>query len=102
MRASSGEERSSAGRPIQPDLWLCLGTHCDSRAPAYLERELAGGPPAGRAAAGYALARAGLEAQLARRREDESDARVLAHFDQALAGHHSQSHFGELDFTDAP
>ena len=53
------DERRSAGRPVQPELWLCLGPHGAERASTSIELELAGGPPAGRCAAALALARAG-------------------------------------------
>lgn len=64
------EERRSAGRAIQPELWLCLGTHGGERARAALEHELAGaGSDLTRRAALVGLARAGhrdaLEAALA-------------------------------------
>jgi len=91
------EERASAGRPIQPDLWLCLGAHEDERVVRYLTRELASGSPAGRAAAGYALARANLGHLLEPFREKEADPRILRHFENALSGRHSQNLFGELD-----
>ncbi len=60
------EERRSAGRPIQPELWLCLGTHEPERALPALEQELAQGDPAGRRAAVLALARAGQVSDCAR------------------------------------
>ena len=96
------EERFSAGRAVQPDLWLCLGKDAGERGVKYLERELESGTPEGRAAAGYALARADLGHRLEALSHNERDDRVLAHFTNALAGHHSQTHFGELNFRDAP
>ena len=96
------EERASAGRPIQPDLWLCLGTHEDERVARYLTRELAHGSPAGRAAAGYALARANLGHLLEPIREKETDPRILKHFENALRGQHAQNCFGELDSATLP
>ncbi len=55
------EERRSAGRPVQPDLWLCLGRHGGERALAALLRELEPTNPhrLGRRAAAYGLSRAG-------------------------------------------
>ncbi len=54
------EERRSAGRPVQPQLWMCLGKHVDERALKSLRHELTTATPlAGRRAALLALARAG-------------------------------------------
>ncbi|MCB9915402.1 MAG: EboA domain-containing protein [Planctomycetes bacterium] len=45
MALDLADERRSAGREVQPTLWLCLGHFGGERALASLERELAGGPP---------------------------------------------------------
>jgi hypothetical protein len=59
MALDLADERRSAGRPVNPELWLCLGAHAGPRGLAALERELEVGSPRGRAAAALALARAG-------------------------------------------
>ncbi|HMN43059.1 MAG TPA: EboA domain-containing protein [Povalibacter sp.] len=53
------DERRSAGRPIPPQLWLCLGTHEEDRSLHALRTELRRGDLRGRSAALLALARAG-------------------------------------------
>ncbi|MBB6093480.1 hypothetical protein HNQ60_002361 [Povalibacter uvarum] len=53
------DERRSAGRPVPPQLWLCLGTHGEERALNALRTELRRGDLRGRRAALLALARAG-------------------------------------------
>ncbi|MSR61020.1 MAG: hypothetical protein EXS08_01050 [Planctomycetes bacterium] len=60
MALDLAEERRSAGRPVPPELWLCLGTYGGARGLAALERELASANPnaLGRRAAVLALARA--------------------------------------------
>lgn len=59
MALDLADERRSAGRPVNPLLWLCLGAHGGARALASLEHELEHGHPHGRAAAALALVRAG-------------------------------------------
>lgn len=61
MALDLAEERRSAGRPVQPELWMCLGTHGGQRALDSLQYELTHGPVAGRRAAYLGLARAGQE-----------------------------------------
>lgn len=57
MALDLADERRSAGRPVNPDSWLLVGKHAGARGVASLERELASGSPAGKAAAAEALAR---------------------------------------------
>jgi len=57
MALDLADERRSAGRPVNPDTWLLVGKHAGPRGIASLERELASGSPAGKAAAAEALAR---------------------------------------------
>lgn len=97
MALDLADERTSAGRPVQHELWLCLGPNGGERALAALARELESGAPAGRAAAAYALARAGRADELARRAGAERDARVRDHARRALAGEHDQRRFRELE-----
>jgi hypothetical protein len=59
MALDFADERRSAGRPVPPQLWLCLGRHGGDRALLALSRELDGPVPLGRAAALFALVRAG-------------------------------------------
>lgn len=82
------EERRSAGRPIQPELWLCLGEHAGERGLAALEAELAPENPsrAGRRAAALGLARAGEAARLSELVEGEDDDEVAATMRSALSG----------------
>jgi len=53
------EERRSAGREVQPELWLCLGAHAGERGLEAMEQELESAHVLGRKAAALALARAG-------------------------------------------
>lgn len=57
MALDLADERRSAGRPVNPDSWLLVGKHAGARGIASLERELASGTPAGKAAAAEALAK---------------------------------------------
>ena len=59
MALDLADERRSAGRPVQPELWMCLGTHGGQRALDSLLHELASDHTAGRRAAYLGLARAG-------------------------------------------
>jgi hypothetical protein len=72
------DERRSAGRAVQPDLWLCLGTHGGERGRASLLRELAVENPEriGRQAAAFGLSRAGEQALARRLSETERDPKV--------------------------
>jgi hypothetical protein len=57
MALDLADERRSAGRPVNPETWLLVGTHGGARGIASLERELAAGTPAGKQAASEVLAR---------------------------------------------
>lgn len=59
MALDLAEERRSAGRVVQPELWMCLGTHGGQRALDSLQHELASDHVVGRRAACLGLARAG-------------------------------------------
>jgi hypothetical protein len=61
MALDLSEERRSAGRAINPQLWLCLGAHGAERGLAALLRELDAGNSEGRAAAALALGRLSAE-----------------------------------------
>ena len=90
------DERRSAGRPVQPELWLCLGSHGGERALASIERELSAGPALGRRAAALALARAGQADRLPNLTQSESDPVVLETIERALAGRSNQNEFQSL------
>ncbi len=90
------DERRSASRPVQPELWLCLGTNGGERALESMKLELLGANPGGRSAAAYGLARAGRSDLLRELREKEKDPGVLNAMDRALAGQHSQIEFRTL------
>lgn len=92
------EERRSAGRAIQPDLWLCLGEHAGERGLEALEVELATGTdPAGRAAAAYGLMRSGQAERLAVLLSEEQDQRVAEAMRDAHGGHTDQGAFRALE-----
>lgn len=96
MALDFADERRSAGRPVPPALWSCLGPHGGERALRSIERELREGPREGRAGAALALARAGERARLAELLEHESDAELRAMMARALEGATSQAAFAAL------
>jgi hypothetical protein len=57
MALDLADERRSAGRAVQPQLWSCLGSFGGERARRSMEFELSSGTPEGRAAAAQGLAR---------------------------------------------
>lgn len=91
------DERRSAGRPVQHELWLCIGAHGGARAITALETELAGDDELGRRAAAYGLARAGAHELLADLARQESPGPVADAMRDALAGHCSRTAFRALD-----
>ncbi len=97
MALDLADERRSAGRDVQHELWLCLGAHGGERGVESLERELQGSNTIGRRAAAYALARAGETARLERFLAEEGDAGVADSMRDALAGNTSQEAFRALD-----
>lgn len=94
------DERRSAGREVQSDLWMALGSFGGERALASIEQELNEGNPTGRAAAALALARAGHAERLESRLADESDARVAETMRRALAGDSGQRAFESLSLQE--
>lgn len=58
MALDLADERRSAGRAVQPELWMCLDLHAGERGQKALDLELKQGPPLGRLAAVLGLARA--------------------------------------------
>jgi len=90
------DERRSAGRAIQHELWLCLGQVSGQRGIEALEHELASSNTIGRRAAAIGLARAGEEPRLRALLVSESDPVVAETMRQALEGRTSQAAFGDL------
>lgn len=91
------EERRSAHRPVQHELWLVLGRFGGERARASIETELAGSNALGRRAAAVALARAGASTRLAELAAKERDPAVRATMESALRGETSQRAYAPLD-----
>lgn len=93
------DERRSAGREVQHELWLTLGTHGGDRALAALEVELdpANSNTRGRRAAAYGMARAGATERLAELAETEPAGPVADAMRDALAGNTSRIAFRALD-----
>ena len=89
------DERRSASREVQPELWLCLGEHGGDRGIASIERELESGDSEhGRAAAALALARAG---ELERLKRYASRPELAAAVADALNGPVGQTAFRSFD-----
>lgn len=93
------DERRSASRPVQHELWLCLGRASGDRGRAAIESELSGTNVIGRRAAAIALARAGASDRLAELLRVERDPAVRATMSSALAGRSEQSAFQDLEPT---
>jgi hypothetical protein len=101
MALDLAEERRSAGRHVNPQLWLVLGPHAGERGLRALLHELQHALPEGRAAAALGLGRleaktrekAGISALLAR----EQDPRVLDALRQAVTGDVNQDAFRPFD-----
>jgi hypothetical protein len=96
MALDLADERRSAGRPVNPQLWLCLGAHGGERGLESLERELSGTYSEGRAAAAIALMRAGERDRLGSLCALERDAFVKDVMVSALGGRHDPSAFRAL------
>ena len=82
------DERWSAHREIQPELWLCLGEHAGERGRQALEAEMrrSTSVPLGRAGACLGLARSGRTDLLRAHAEHETDQLVSDTIDMALEG----------------
>jgi hypothetical protein len=97
MALDLADERRSAGRRVQTELWMCLGPHGGGRAVAAIELELSLGDPVGRRAAALALARAGEEERIGLWLEREQDPGVIETMRRAMQGHGTQSDFALLE-----
>ena len=97
MALDLADERRSAGREVNPELWLCLGANAGERGLAALDIEFAHGSPRGRAAALIALARAGDLERMTSLAKRERDRFVHATVIQALERHYDQRAFAALD-----
>lgn len=102
MALDLAEERRSAGRNVQHELWLCLGRHGGERGMASLERELQGTYELGRRAAAIALLRAGAPQKLTFYLDKERDPSVAETMRQALKGRIHQGAFRDLDPAHMP
>jgi len=99
MALDLAEERRSAGRRVNPQLWICLGGHAGARGSESIERELAGDHQAGRAAAAIALVRAGQGDRVRSLVAVEADPVVQAAMQSALGGRTDQRAFRSLEFS---
>ncbi|MAB80193.1 MAG: hypothetical protein CMJ89_12645 [Planctomycetes bacterium] len=98
MALDLAEERRSAGRAVQHELWLCLGQHAGERGLEALRLELdpTNSNTLGRRGAAYGLARAGARAELEDYLSRESDESVQAALEDALEGNTQSSVFEHL------
>lgn len=97
MALDLADERRSAGRPVQHELWLCLGGYGGARGIESLEREMASENTLGRRAAAIALARAGATERLREVAEGDPDPAVRASAQRALEGACDSQAFRALD-----
>lgn len=100
MALDLADERRSAHRGVQPELWLCLGEFGGTRALASLEVELASPDPTARSAAALGLARANAVERLQRQLDEEVDDRVRTTIEGALGGQCDQTAFRSLSERD--
>lgn len=97
MALDFADERRSAGRPVPPELWLCLGDHGGARGRAALELEMAAEDGRARQGAVLGLARAGAIDLLRSALDGERDGAVRATIERALRGRSEQSAFASLE-----
>ena len=98
MALDLADERRSAGRAVQHELWLCLGEHGGERGLDALEVEISteNRNSLGRRAAAYGLARAGETKRLEEFLQAESDGDVRKVMEDALSGNTGSAVFGKL------
>jgi hypothetical protein len=99
MALDLADERRSAGREVQHELWLCLGTHAGERGRSSLLTELDPANPRtlGRMAAAFGLARAGAASHLRELALRERDPAVADALRAALQGPTDQTAFRRFD-----
>ncbi|MCK6444911.1 MAG: EboA domain-containing protein [Planctomycetes bacterium] len=93
MALDLADERRSAGRPVNPETWMCLGKFAGARGLQSLEHEFARGTSRGRAAAALGFARAGELDRLRSLVAVEKDELVRDTLSGALAGRSDSSAF---------
>lgn len=96
MALDLADERRSAGRPVQHQLWLCLGKHGGVRAIDAMEKELHLPDPDARRAAVLGLGRARAAPRLKQLLDTETDPFVRITIEHVLNGRVDQSTFKEL------
>jgi hypothetical protein len=92
MALDLADERCSAHREVQPELWLCLGEHAGERGREAMQAELskASSTPLGRAGACLGLARSGRGDLVRTYAENETDPLVSDTITMALDGRFDQ------------
>lgn len=92
MALDLADERISAHREVQPELWLCLGEHAGERGREALSAELSrpSSTALGRAGACVGLARSGRSDLVRDHAEGETDPLVSDTIDMALEGRFDQ------------
>jgi len=90
------DERSSAGRDIPLDAWLCLGLYSDVRVDNAIQIALKSSSLKNRCAAIFALGRAKRNDRLQQLLNDNTDSRLNAAIQQALQGRVDQYAFHTL------
>jgi hypothetical protein len=96
MALDYADERRSAGRPIPPELWLCLGESGGERGLEALARESRSSAPTARAAVVYALARAGHADRIPEIVADDTESLVVAARRDVAEGLLGQERFRSL------
>ncbi|MFT5050760.1 MAG: hypothetical protein ACI8QZ_002163 [Chlamydiales bacterium] len=95
------DERRSAGRDVQHELWLCLGAHAGDRGLAAMKIELLCERPLSRRAAALALGRAGVTEPVEEALAAEKDGATRTTMEAALAGEVGQRQFELLEVSGA-
>lgn len=90
------DERSSAGRDIPLDAWLCLASYSDPRVDHFVRAALKSPAVKNRCAAILALGRAGREHDLQQLLNEKTDSRLDAAIQLALQGRTDQYAFHRL------
>ncbi|MDO3383493.1 EboA domain-containing protein [Gilvimarinus algae] len=96
MALDFAEERESAGRVLNPGLWLCMSPANKERLQPLVARHWEDAEPHQRCAMIMGLARAGEHTQVQHLAETESDIDVARAIDAALGGNFDQHTFAHL------